>query len=88
MAQVGYILGIMKRYFRQVKALDDGKITPGEFARLVTGADGWWNVAAAFRIYMEDGGKQDANALYRAAIAELGIEVPEAARNVTATEGW
>lgn len=69
--------------------LDSGKITPAEFADRVCGPiNDWADVAAAFRIYREDGGKGDANALYRAAIAELGIEVPEAARNVTATEGW
>jgi len=39
----------MRRYFEEVRMLDEGRITPGEFARLVTGADGWWDVAAAFQ---------------------------------------
>ncbi len=50
----------MRRYFKLVQKLDNGKITVKEFIKRVTSTDkiNEYQATAAFMIYQEDGGRR------------------------------
>jgi len=64
----------MRRYFKEVKMVDKGVMTPKEFTERIFGSCEWYEVWAAARIYQEDGGKRFAPDEF---VKEVGVEAPE-----------
>ena len=66
-----------RRYFREVRLVDRGYMTPGEFTKLICGSIPPSDVAdivAASWVYIEDGGElYDADEFVVKAAKELGI---------------